>query len=578
VQRGGSGRLFFAAVPLAAVLLVAVTVTQAVAVRNNLLLARTRFTEAEHAADNGDVDTATRSVESARARTRSASATLSGPAFDALAAVPFVGDDVRAVRSIVGAVDDASAATDDVLRALSRLDVPKEDGNDDGIDLASAVESAAALRPTIERSLVSLAAARRAASDASMRFLRVGSARADLVAAIDRVTEQAGTALDLLALGEHFVGRGTATRLLVLGQDTFELRPSGGFIGSYGVLEIRDGTLRLVTYQDSTTMPGTSLEPPPTLRAAMPGLWRLTGAGWWTDFPQTAVTAQRMFAETNGETVDGVVALTDRAIADLLDVIGPVTVPSFGETVTAANVSERILWHVELKRPQDKPRKRFLTELADTVFSKLASVRGDAAVAFLRTVATASARRDAQVWFADAATQRLVSNANLDGTLVRVPAGSDFLSVVDANMGIDKANRDVRTSIAYRVTRERSGRLVGEVRVTTANPGPKSNVNVRYDSFVRVYVPKGSQLVDRSTQPAAVVGEDAGYQTFGLAGFVPVGETITRTFRYRLPASVSADAYRLTFQPQAGTSGPVSVRVPGASRVFDAADGLQRVG
>jgi hypothetical protein len=565
-------------VPIVAVLLVAVTVTQAIGVRNTLLLARTRFTEAEHAADVGDVDTATRAVESARARTRSASATLAGPAFDALAALPFVGDDVRAVRAIVGAVDDASAATDDVLRALTRLDVPETDGNDNGIDLASAIRSAAALRPTIERSLASLATARRTASDASMRFLRAGSARADLVAGIDRVTEQAGTALDLLDLGEHLVGRGAAVRLLVLGQDTFELRPSGGFIGSYGVLEIRDGTLHLVTYQDSTTMRGTSLEPPPTLRAAMPGPWRLTGAGWWTDFPQTAATAQRMFAETNGEDVDGVVALTDRAIADLLDVIGPVIVPSYGETVTPKNVSERILWHVELKRPQDTPRKRFLTELAETVFTKLSSVRGDAAVAFLRTVATASARRDAQVWFADAPTQRLVSTAGLDGALVRVPTGSDYLSVVDANMGIDKANRDVRTSISYRVTHERSGRLVGEVKVTTANPGPKSNVNVRYDSFVRVYVPKGSVLLDREAQLAAVTADDGGYQTFGLAGFVPVGKTITRTFRYRLPAAVSADAYRLTFQPQAGTAGPVSLRVPGASRTFDAADGPQRIG
>lgn len=570
--------MFLGVVPIVAVLLVAVTVSQAVDVRNTLLLARTRFADAERAADAGDVDAATRAVESARARTRSANATLAGPAFDALAAVPFVGGDVRAVRSVVDAVDDASAATDDVLRALVRLDVPRADGAHDGVDIAAAVRSAAQLRPTIERSLASLAGARRTASDAAMRFVRIGTARADLVAAIDRVSGQARTALDLLDLGEHLAGRTGPTRLLVLGQDTWELRPSGGFIGSYGVLEIRDGTLRLVTYEDSTTMPGTSLEPPPTLRAAMPGLWRLTSAGWWTDFPQTAVTARRMFAETNGETADGVVALTDRAIADLLDVIGPVKVASYGETVTSANVADRILWHVELKQPRDAPRKRFLTELANTVFAKLSTLQGDAAVAFLRTVATASARRDAQVWFGDPTTQQLVSRSGLDGTLVRVPAGSDYLSVVDANMGIDKANRDVRTSIAYRVTRDRAGRLVGEVKVTTANPGPKSNVNVRYDSFVRVYVPKGSELLDRGTKLAAVVDEDGGYQTFGLAGFVPVGETITRTFRYRLPADVSADAYRLTFQPQAGTAGPVSIRVPGASRTFDAADGPQHIG
>lgn len=56
-------------------------------------------------------------------------------------------------------------------------------------------------------------------------------------------------------------GAGHEVRLLLLSQDTLELHPTGGFIGSYGVLQFFKGTARLETFQATEDL----VQPSPTL-------------------------------------------------------------------------------------------------------------------------------------------------------------------------------------------------------------------------------------------------------------------------------------------------------------------------
>ena len=560
-------------------LVIVVSLMQGVSVRNALVLARARLDEAEAAARTGDLDAATASLQTARSHTGQAARTLDGPAFGVLAHVPLFGTEVRSARRVLGAASDASSAMNEVLGALGQLNV---DGDvHAGLDVGTAVGEADRLRPTIRRTLSILRTARRRATDARPRTSAIKSAQSQLLRGIEQINEQAGAALGLLDLGDAVISSGRPLRLLLLGQDSWELRPTGGFIGSWGILELSGGRMRLERYEDATTLPGSALEAPYPLSAALDTAWRLTGVGWWSNFPDSARRAQEMIREVAGADVDGVVALTQHAVEGLIDVVGPVEVPGYDETVTSKNVADRILYHVELKRPRDVPRKRFLSTLATVVFDRLSELQGRAAVSFLNAIATTSQRRDAQVWFADEKLQRTAEAAGLGGVLRRVPGGEDFLSVVDANIGIDKANRDVRTSIAYSLRRDGQA-LVGEVRVSTRNRGPASMFNQGYHSFLRVVVPDGAEWLGDADRRLVTIGTDGPYRTFGLGAVVPVGDTVTRVFRYRLPPTITATSYRLTYQGQSGVSAPVSITIrtgsSSASASFESRSGPRLIG
>lgn len=65
----------------------------------------------------------------------------------------------------------------------------------------------------------------------------------------------------------------TEARLLLLAQDSLELRPTGGYIGSYGVLRFSQGTVTLEKYEATEDLPAPApaANAPPALRSTCPG-------------------------------------------------------------------------------------------------------------------------------------------------------------------------------------------------------------------------------------------------------------------------------------------------------------------
>jgi hypothetical protein len=113
--------------------------------------------------------------------------------------------------------------------------------------------------------------------------------------------------LDLLA---ELTSPGVDARLLLIAQDSLELRPTGGYIGSFGVIHLSHGTVRLERYEDTESLPPPDppLTPPNDLDPVLPRHWGLSNVNWWPDFPTTAWMAREMFRRQGGGAVDGVVA------------------------------------------------------------------------------------------------------------------------------------------------------------------------------------------------------------------------------------------------------------------------------
>jgi hypothetical protein len=540
--------------------------------RRELLLARRELRASRQALSQRDDASATASLDRAAGHLRAARASASSPPLAVLAAVPVAGGPVRASLAAVRAGLDGVEAGRLLVGASSSFPTSAGaavDGQDLSAFRAAAVRSQAAM-VDVDRRLAHARAVLDGPSGAALPPVS-GPARA-MRAEVDRSRAQVaglGRGLNLLV---DLTGPTTEARLLLLSQDSLELRATGGYIGSYGVLHFSHGTVKLEKYEATEDLPAP--DPPVTapleLSRHLPRFWGLSNANWWPDFPTSAAAAGEMFRRQGGGDVDGVLALTELATARLLGALGPVQLPSYPKPVTEAGFDRRVVYEVELKRPPDEPRKKFLVELSNVVFDHLFHLPDDrlpaVADAFRRSIGTG----DVQLWFADAGRQRQLAGTVVAGQLPRTDG--DVLMVVDANMTASKANLDVRKVVDYRVERGANGRMVGHVRVEVHDDGSKSSINRFYDGYLRIYAPAGARLLHPVGAQEWQHAADGPFEVFSQEVVaVPNGSAVA-TFDYELPERVgSGGRYRLTWVRQAGTPADrLRVDVAGTSAQLDA--------
>ncbi|OIP96643.1 hypothetical protein AUK40_04775 [Candidatus Wirthbacteria bacterium CG2_30_54_11] len=130
---------------------------------------------------------------------------------------------------------------------------------------------------------------------------------------------------------------------------------------------------------------------------------------------------------------------------------------------------------------------------------------------------------------------------------------------MDSNIGINKVNFFATRSVSYTVDRTEDNELIAKVEINYNNPSNWGWPGGAYISYLRVYVPSGSELISEQgfLQKPGTATEYAGQakEKTVFAGVVKVDIKSRQTVRlsYRLPVSLEGQEYRLTVQKQAGT-------------------------
>lgn len=513
----------------------------------DLRASRQALTKRDDRAANLALDRATRSLAGARS---SATAFPLG----IVRVIPIVGSPIRASVTAAGAGEDGVAAAR-VLTAASSSFPTSASASVDGHDLSAFHAAAARSQEAVTAADTLLARADAAlAGPAGAVLGPVSSPARAMRAELARSRKELSAVGRGMSLLEQLTTSTAEVRLLVLSQDSLELRATGGYIGSYGVVHFSAGTVKLEKYEATGDLPAPNppAPPPDGLGLYLPSGWGLSNVNWWPDFPTTAVAASEMYRRQGGGSVDGVLALTEYATARLVGAVGPLQLPGYPEPVVEAGFDKRTVYEVEQKVPEDVPRKKFLIDLANSLFTHLFALPAGKLPAVTDAVRRSLGTGDIQLWFRDVARQRLVAGAAVAGSLPKTD--DDFLMVVDANMSASKANLDVTKQLDYTVDRDNNGRLVGHLRVTIRDDGAKSRINPLYNSYLRVYVPAGSTLIDPDGHQVANPALDGRYLVLTQPLVVQPEEQGVATFNYVLPDRISSAAtYRLTWMRQAGT-------------------------
>jgi hypothetical protein len=187
-----------------------------------------------------------------------------------------------------------------------------------------------------------------------------------------------------------------------------------------------------------------------------------------------------------------------------------------------------------------------------------------------------------QIWFADPEAAALIASYGWDGALHPTP-DADFLSLVDMNMGYNKVNAVLERSVDHRVQWPDGPTAPAQATVTVTYRHPLDVVDEQcvpvtdfdtlnsytdmiarcYFGYVRLYVPRGSELIAIEGVEADSIVSQAGERGTQLfAGYFAMqpGTEHTVTFTYTLPPTITVDSYKLVVQRQAGI-GPLPLAI-----------------
>lgn len=356
---------------------------------------------------------------------------------------------------------------------------------------------------------------------------------------------------------------------LVLLQNNMELRPGGGFLGQYAVIKIKNGEVISTFIEDSNLLDqritAKILAPYPFKKMMGTKKWKFRDSNFSPDFPQNAEKA-KYFYRLSGRSsdFDGVIAVNADVLSDILELIGPISVPGYAGVYNSQNVVLKLEEQVEkpylLNSDLDtQNRKNIIKKMAPVIIGKMLSLGNITKLAELGHKEMQN--KNIMLYFKDPALQELADSVYWSGR-VASDWGSDYLMLVDANMGALKTDYYMKREISYEID------LTGEKPIATLyytyrNTAPYGDWRTSdYHSYLRVYVPEGSNLLEREMVSYPNVGTDLGKTFFGFTAHTLIGSETRARIKYELPPSINKDDYRLLIQKQSGTGDiPVKVKI-----------------
>lgn len=172
---------------------------------------------------------------------------------------------------------------------------------------------------------------------------------------------------------KDFLAIDSDKRYLVVFQNNAEIRATGGFIGSYALIDLSKGKLKKIevppggSYDTEGGM-RVLVESPRPLHLVKP-IWYFWDANWWPDWKMSAQNLMWFYERSGGPSVDGVISLTPDVLADVLSIIGPIDLnEEYGVVIDSENFWEIIQEIVEvIGQPEIYQNKNLRTSILDKV-------------------------------------------------------------------------------------------------------------------------------------------------------------------------------------------------------------------
>jgi hypothetical protein len=451
-----------------------------------------------------------------------------------------------------------------------------------------------------------ISAAQSALNSANTNLTKVETADlpADLAPAVNSLKEK----LPFLAQGVtqlkswsniflEVLGHERAKKYLLVFQNNSEARPTGGFIGTYGILDLDEGRIKNLFIDGIFNLDGQLYEKivPPRPIQKISTAWSTHDANWFADWPASAKKIMMFYEKAGGESVDGVFSLTPTVVEKLLAIIGPIDLPQYNVSLNQDNFLDLTQYKVEVDYDKELNQpKKILADFTPVFLDRLWQVWPQRSQEIMGVLVDSLAQKHILFYFTNESLQKVFLEQGWGGEVLSTD--KDYLAVVNTNINGFKTDRVVEQKIYHKAEVWGDGSIIDTVRIVRSHQGGQSQYdwyNKVNADYLRVYVPRGSKLISAKGQTleaynapidyqaqgfkgdaevlmqeqGMVVDQSSGTQIFEESGktvfgnwvYVSPGESVEIVYQYRLPfwLNLGADNFSWSFlaQKQSGSTG-----------------------
>jgi len=393
------------------------------------------------------------------------------------------------------------------------------------------------------------------------------------------------------------LGHDNPRQYLLIFQNNSEIRATGGFIGTYGLLTIDKGAIDELFVDGIFNADGQLHEKiiPPRPIQKISTAWSMHDANWFPDFPTSAQKIQWFYEKTGGPTTDGIISITPTLVERLLELTGPIAMPEYDVVLNADNFVELIQYKVEVDYDKELNRpKKILADFAPLFVERLSQLSSQQKKQAIETIFSSLEQKHMLMYFNNFSLENLIIDQGWAGELLK--ADKDYLSVVSSNVNGYKTDRMVEETIEHQAEVQPDGSIINTLTIIREHQGGQEKYdwwNRVNSNYLRVYLPKGSQLISAQGQSLEIYQPPIDYReqgfkmdslvnfiesgmvidkktgtrifqendktVFGNWVYVSPGEKVALTYKYKLPFKIdltkTSDSYSLLAQKQSGSLG-----------------------
>ena len=429
---------------------------------------------------------------------------------------------------------------------------------------------------------------------------------------------------------EEMLGAKGPRTYLFLFQNNHEMRATGGFIGSYGIIKINNGRITQMMIDDIYNPDGQLIDRivPPLPIQKVSADWSMHDSNWFADFPVSAQKTMDFYERTGGATVDGVIAVTPEMMRKFLTISGPIVVESHNVTLTSDNFMQVLQSEIEdvenyqtadvtindselikkqgpqkesvqenIVKEKKETSKKILADVMPIMIDKLFDRKNPEHLsAVAQAISLGLKEKHIVLYMKKTEAQTIIENNDWGGTIA--DTGKDYLSVINTNINGFKTDGVIIETISHTATIDADGEIIDTVQIKRKHTGGQTGYpwwDAVNSNYMRVYVPKGSELISVEGHTRELNTERLDYDALGyerdkdvveeeknmhideetgtriyeqsdktvFANWVYVSpqESVTVTYKYRLPFRVNFDedhegkfgSYAVLFQKQSGS-------------------------
>jgi hypothetical protein len=438
---------------------------------------------------------------------------LLGP--DWVRGVPWLGHQVTAADTLATIGYEGSSAGAEMAKLLASADSAS---GDDRVNQVLRLS-----RPHLDAALVSLTTVTRLSADLGSDGLvpPLAGAVTELQAQLKPLAPLLQRSQSMLDLERYLFS--AQHRFLLVSQNSAELRPTGGFMGTYGLVEFGPDGFVLTKFTDIYQLPRDTLNLPLPIRGPVGySHFSFRDSNWWIDFPTSAKVMNEFWQNLKQPKVDGIIAIDIPTIRDLLKIYGPITVPESSLPLTADNVLEQLTYVIEFENggpgtDRTLKKKQAALSFAAELLRQITHLSNDQFLPTMNALATSTNEKHVQLSFNDATAQAALLALGWGGA-IDPPAGTtDLLAVSNGVIKASKANIGVTKTLDYTVALTADG-----AADTTTKLGYKKSSQQLLGvprqwmgNYVRVHRGVGTAGVAAGSTAFETLEDATGLPTFG---------------------------------------------------------------